>query len=707
MTAAGRVESIDQFVHRAIAHGVGIKSAVIEHCGLARGLPVTRVNHRLIVVGRHGADSLGFANMNGYRSKLIGKEVCGDKEETRRRLASAGLSVAVSRQYEIGDFDRAVAHLQQMECPAVVKPSNRSRGRGVTTDVRTHRDLELAWQSVLAHRRTRVPTKVLVEEQHDGHDYRIIVVAGRVVSVTMRRRASVIGDGHSTVLELIREKNKERAVNPYLAAYPIPEDVAALDALRGAGLDLEHVPADGAHLVLRGMSNLAAGGDSIDVTDHVHPQFRDIAVRAVAAVPGIEYGGVDVITADISAPAERYIVGEVEFSPGPGPHFPVIGQPRDMGGAILDYYLERRQETGRRRSGPRTGSRAPIGGSASPTVRSAPLRLRAALLTPLDHRTTSGRADRAPADPGRLTEALSQRIVAQAGEHGIDPSEVRRRAYGATDDSGFAHSITRRPDGLSQLLESSGVFCCRAVVLGSDQWDGVKEFVAAAAGPYTLAPLYARHGRGVFRGLTQLETEWARLTERAEQIVVAQAPERFAIDVLTVDGVVVATILRVPAGVRGDGVSTVRQLVDRKAKLRSANPYLQQFPLPASVTRPERLRARGIDPDAVPRRLRPVGLGTSPSPRAGADTVGLRFAPGRGLERIAGRVVTILGSPRVAAVSFAARSVAGSRRPRWAVADVNLDPPLGWFAWPSAGWPQPALADEILGRCCSTDTAMT
>jgi D-alanine-D-alanine ligase-like ATP-grasp enzyme len=106
---------------------------------------------------------------------------------------------------------------------------------------------------------------------------------------------------------------------------------------------MSHVPASGEIVVLRSASNLSAGGDSIDVTEVAHPGFIDVAIRAVRAIPGMPYAGVDLITPDITAPptATNHIVSEIEYSPCPTvAHFPLIGTQRDMAGAVLQFYLE-------------------------------------------------------------------------------------------------------------------------------------------------------------------------------------------------------------------------------------------------------------------------------------------------------------------------------------------------------------------------------
>ena len=54
---------------------------------------------------------------------------------------------------------------------------------------------------------------------------------------------------------------------------------------------LDDILEKGQELILRSPSNISAGGDSIDVTDEIHKEFKEIAISAVKAIPGIPYAG--------------------------------------------------------------------------------------------------------------------------------------------------------------------------------------------------------------------------------------------------------------------------------------------------------------------------------------------------------------------------------------------------------------------------------
>ena len=197
----------------------------------------------------------------------------------------------------------------------------------------------IRWAKAFSPYRRPRNGRVLVERQVTGEDFRFYVIGDRVIGVTHRKRANVQGDGTSTIGALIDAKNAERAKNPYLGDYLLPTDLEKLDRIA----TLDAVPNEGDDVILRSQSNLSAGGDSIDVTDDVHPDFADLAVRAVAATPGMEYAGVDIITPSISEkPSEaNHVISEVEYSPAPITHFPSYGTFRDMAGELMDFYLER------------------------------------------------------------------------------------------------------------------------------------------------------------------------------------------------------------------------------------------------------------------------------------------------------------------------------------------------------------------------------
>jgi cyanophycin synthetase len=108
--------------------------------------------------------------------------------------------------------------------------------------------------------------------------------------------------------------------------------------LAEAGLTPESVLPEGEVCYLRATANLSTGGTSIDLTDAVHPDNRDMAVRAVRAV-GLDVGGVDFLTDDVARSWKEVggAIVEVNAAPGFRMHVaPSEGSPRDVAGPVID-----------------------------------------------------------------------------------------------------------------------------------------------------------------------------------------------------------------------------------------------------------------------------------------------------------------------------------------------------------------------------------
>jgi cyanophycin synthetase len=115
-------------------------------------------------------------------------------------------------------------------------------------------------------------------------------------------------------------------------------DAQAATMLERQSLTPESTVPAGQIVPLRSTANLSTGGTATDVTDIIHPDNRDMAVRAVTAI-GLDVGGVDFLCPDI---AESYkTVGggicEINAAPGFRMHVaPSEGTPRDAAGPVID-----------------------------------------------------------------------------------------------------------------------------------------------------------------------------------------------------------------------------------------------------------------------------------------------------------------------------------------------------------------------------------
>ncbi|MGY1602048.1 N-acetylglutaminylglutamine synthetase [Geodermatophilus sp. SYSU D00815] len=237
---------------------------------------------------------------------------CDDKRVSRRVVERAGVRVprgAVARE---GDLEAAEALLAETG-EVVVKPARGEQGKGITVGVRDREGLERAVALAALH-----CPDVLVEELVPGDDLRVVVIDHEVVAAAVRRPAEVIGDGRSTVAELIRARSRrrERATG---GESSIPMDGTTADVVADAGYGMDDVPPNGERIRVRRTANLHTGGTIEDVTDRLHPDIAAASVRASRAL-GIPVTGLDFMVPDVEGPEHVFI--EANERPGLANHEP-------------------------------------------------------------------------------------------------------------------------------------------------------------------------------------------------------------------------------------------------------------------------------------------------------------------------------------------------------------------------------------------------
>jgi GNAT-family acetyltransferase (TIGR03103 family) len=194
-----------------------------------------------------------------------------------------------------------------------VKPARGEQGKGITVGVEDDTALERA-----VHHAAQFCPDVLVEELVPGQDLRVVVIDREVVAAAVRRPAEVVGDGRSTVTELVRatSRRRERATG---GESRIPLDPTTAEVVAEAGYAMDDVPRNGERIQVRRTANLHTGGTIEDVTDQLHPDIADAAVRAAAALD-IPVTGIDFLVPDVSGP--DYVFIEANERPGLANHEP-------------------------------------------------------------------------------------------------------------------------------------------------------------------------------------------------------------------------------------------------------------------------------------------------------------------------------------------------------------------------------------------------
>jgi D-alanine-D-alanine ligase-like ATP-grasp enzyme len=258
------------------------------------------------------------------------------KQLTKELLSAAGVPVPRGQLFAETDQVKGARFFRALEATAVVKPDGGRGGVGVTCGVSTAGHFKDAWQRAAAT--TKQETAIMVEEFTMGIDLRVYVVDGKAVAAASRIPAHVIGDGLSSVSELLSEKQGLRERNRYLERMPIVVDP---QWMLNSGHSMDQVLEAGEIAVLNSTVNLHQGGENIDVTGMLHPELGAIAVAALDAIPGMGAGGVDFV-AKSPRTAEGAVVLEVNTGANISVHhLPAYGEPVNVGRAIIDAMIAR------------------------------------------------------------------------------------------------------------------------------------------------------------------------------------------------------------------------------------------------------------------------------------------------------------------------------------------------------------------------------
>lgn len=318
--------------------GLGPSTQALVDAAHKRSIPSRRLDKQsLILLGQGSRQKRVRATITGCTS-LIGAELAGNKAQTKRLLALAGLPVP--RGEAFATADAALAEAFRIGFPVVVKPLDGNHGRGVTTDIMGEAVFRAAFAS--ARQRSR---KVIVERQLPGNDHRILVVGGKVVAVAERLPARVVGDGVRSIAELIEALNADprRGSGHANVLTRVEIDDALHVMLDRQGLTLESVAAAGVVVLLSGTANLSTGGTAIDRTDQIHPVNAMIAEQAAAAI-GLDVAGIDFLSPNIALPIHETGGGIVEVNAAPGLRMhlaPTEGRARDVARPIVDMLFPR------------------------------------------------------------------------------------------------------------------------------------------------------------------------------------------------------------------------------------------------------------------------------------------------------------------------------------------------------------------------------
>ena len=299
----------------------------------SRNIPFIRLNENSYIQLGYGAHQKRIQASITSHTSAIAVDVADEKTSVKRHLKKSGIPVPNGQV--VSTEEAAIAVFNEIGDAVVVKPDVGNHGKGSTINVTDLDQLKKAFRAAKA-----CHPDVIIEAYVHGGDFRLLVINGKLVAAAKREPAHVIGDGRSSIENLIQKINADprRGFGHEKVLTRIEIDDMTERLLFQRGLSTDSIPGEGETVYLKTTANLSQGGTATDVTDEVNPDIRLMAERA-ARIIGLDCVGVDALANDISLPLGQSGIKVVEVNAAPGFRMhlePTNGQPRNVAKPIVD-----------------------------------------------------------------------------------------------------------------------------------------------------------------------------------------------------------------------------------------------------------------------------------------------------------------------------------------------------------------------------------
>ena len=311
----------------------GPSTASIVNEAKARHIPVLRLNKYSMVQLGWGIHQQRIQATVTGKTSSIGLEIAYDKDETKNMLYNNGCPVPYG--FVITSPEELERAVSRIGFPVIIKPVDGHHGKGATINIRTKEDAKAAFEAAYAY-----SYRVIVEKCISGDDFRLLVINNKFVAAARRTPAHVVGDGKSTVAELIDQVNRDprRGYGHEKTLTEITVDRMTRRLLAHKGLTESSVISKGKTLYLKTTANLSTGGDSEDVTDAVH-SYNVFMAERVSKIIDLDICGIDIIAPNLTEPISENGGAIIEVNGGPGFRMhldPTKGTPRNVAVPVVD-----------------------------------------------------------------------------------------------------------------------------------------------------------------------------------------------------------------------------------------------------------------------------------------------------------------------------------------------------------------------------------
>ncbi len=272
------------------------------------------VGHITFKNGKKSVFSHSKLDINGFGAANLVK----DKAYSNFFLKQFGYKVPEGKTFfndnlrakltNLRNIDDGFNYAESMGFPVIVKPLNLSQGILVT------KVYNQAEYYDVADKIFQIKSGLIVEKFYSGNDYRIVVLDNEVIVAYQRIPLFVVGNGISNVLDLLQQK-QEKFISLGRKNGIKVDDFRIDKKLKTQNLHWDSVIPHNQIVYLLDNANLSSGGEAVDFSETIHPDFQKLAINITKDI-GLRLAGVDILTHDITMPMTDYTLIEVNGSPG-------------------------------------------------------------------------------------------------------------------------------------------------------------------------------------------------------------------------------------------------------------------------------------------------------------------------------------------------------------------------------------------------------
>lgn len=266
--------------------------------------------------------------------------IAGNKPLVHKLLVEKGYTVPEYLEYEASSIKNAARFMQERNGNFVVKPaSGTGAGAGITTKVNSLYRLRKASAKASIFSR-----KLIMEKEIAGLSYRLLYLDGEFIDAICRDSPGVIGDGESTLKELVTFENQKRLkASPAISLSPLTIDLDCLYTLIDKNYSLDHVPGNGERFIVKTAANQYSQYENHSVTDIIHPSIIEYG-KALSQVINVTLSGVDLMMTDCTKPLEESgcVVNEINTTPGLHHHALISRREKEVpvGAIIIEHIFQ-------------------------------------------------------------------------------------------------------------------------------------------------------------------------------------------------------------------------------------------------------------------------------------------------------------------------------------------------------------------------------